>query len=212
MLQYAERFNELMHQLLAQHASWDPQFFVIHFLDGLREEIRAPIVLHYPATLDTAVSMACTQEDTLEMHRRNGSRRYDPSSVGRSSGRTAFPLLTPPGKTAPPLNGRAEEKRGAEPAKTGVADDRLAALRAYRRSRTLCVKCGDKWFRDHKCGTMVPLHVMEEMLEFLTTQDYIPGPEDTDREPSEAADCSSISQEAVNGSVGPRTMRLKGTV
>lgn len=79
VIQYAEKFNELMHHMLAHHASWEPLFFVTHFLDGLKDEIRAPVALQCPSTLDTAVSLACLQEELLESSRWHDTRRYDPS-------------------------------------------------------------------------------------------------------------------------------------
>jgi hypothetical protein len=35
VVEYASKFNTLMHNLTAHHSSWDPSFFVTHFIDGL---------------------------------------------------------------------------------------------------------------------------------------------------------------------------------
>ena len=48
-----------MHNLIAHHLSWDPQFFVTQFVDGLKEEIKAPIILYRLGDLDTAISLEC---------------------------------------------------------------------------------------------------------------------------------------------------------
>jgi hypothetical protein len=40
-------------------------------------------------------------------------------------------------------------------------EDRVAALRAYRKAKGLCHKCGEKWSSEHKCGPTVQLHVVE---------------------------------------------------
>src|SRR6185503_736053 len=43
--------------------------------------------------------------------------------------------------------------------------DKMATLRAYRCAQGLCVKCAQKWSRDHKCPAIVQLHVLEELLD-----------------------------------------------
>jgi hypothetical protein len=48
------------------------------------------------------------------------------------------------------------------------SEDKLTALRNYRRAKNLCFTCGEKFSRDHKCHSTVQLHVVQEMVEFLT--------------------------------------------
>lgn len=59
-------------------------------------------------------------------------------------------------------------------------DDKLAALRNYRRAKGLCFTCGERWSRDHKCQA-VQLHVVQEMVDFLQyANDFAPpSPSDT---------------------------------
>lgn len=68
---YAEKFNELVHQLHTHHPSWTTVFFITQFIDGLRAKIRAAMVLHHPPDLDTTVEFACLQEEVLESARRD---------------------------------------------------------------------------------------------------------------------------------------------
>lgn len=42
-------------------------------------------------------------------------------------------------------------------------EDKMAALKAYRKANELCFKCGERWGHSHKCPTSVPLHLVEEM-------------------------------------------------
>jgi hypothetical protein len=64
-----------------------------------------------------------------------------------------------------------DEPRSPEYAKgQSSGDDRLATLKAYRRAKGLCFTCGEKWSTDHKCGTTVSLHVVQEMLEFCGSE------------------------------------------
>lgn len=44
MANYAEKFNEFMHNLLVHHSFWNPIFFVTQFVDGLRSDVRFAIV------------------------------------------------------------------------------------------------------------------------------------------------------------------------
>ncbi|XP_037416836.1 uncharacterized protein LOC119279846 [Triticum dicoccoides] len=101
IVEYVEQFTQIMHHLLAHHTSWDPAFFVTQFMEGLQHEIRSVVVLHHPQTLDTAVDLACLQEEVMEAFRREHRR---PTVLSVSSGnacalaRTTLPLPLPPGK------------------------------------------------------------------------------------------------------------------
>jgi hypothetical protein len=44
-------------------------------------------------------------------------------------------------------------------------DEKLEALRSFRKSKGLCFTCGDKWSHTQKCSAQVPLHVLEELLD-----------------------------------------------
>jgi hypothetical protein len=49
-------------------------------------------------------------------------------------------------------------------------DDKIAAMRAYRRARGLCNTCGERWAHDHKCGPTVQLHIIKELLGLLNSE------------------------------------------
>lgn len=78
-----------MHNLLAQHSSRDPAFFVTQFMEGLQRDIHAAVVLHQPQTLDTAVDLSCLQEEVVEVLRRDDRRH--PSMPPSSTGGRALP-------------------------------------------------------------------------------------------------------------------------
>lgn len=48
-------------------------------------------------------------------------------------------------------------------------DDKLLALRNYRKARGLCIRCGEKWQPGHKCN--LQLHVLQEFFD-LCHEDY----------------------------------------
>jgi hypothetical protein len=165
VVEYTSKFNSLMHNLLAHHTSWEPAFFITHYIDGLQRDIRAAVVLHRPTDLATAVELAILQEEVLETCRRE-VRRHDFAPQQRAIPKTPLPLLPPPVPRAAimPPPPRAEERKLAEAPRGATAEDKVAALRNYRKARGLCFTCGERWGRDHRCGPTVQLHVVEELL------------------------------------------------
>jgi hypothetical protein len=73
-----------------------------------------------------------------------------------------------------------EEKKICE-GKT--VEEKMAALRAFRRAKHLCVCCAEKWSRDHKCSPAVQLHVVQEVLDLFNLEDI-----DTLSAPSESSE------------------------
>lgn len=90
----------LMHNLTAYHTSWEPSFFVTHFIDGLQCDIRVDVVLHRPLDLPTTVDLPILQEEVIESFRRD-TRRLEFSPMQRNVPRTALPLPPPPQQRVP---------------------------------------------------------------------------------------------------------------
>lgn len=65
VIDYISHFDNLMHQLLAHDPLVNPVLLTGKFVDGLREDIRAVVMLHRPNDLDTASSLAILQEEVL---------------------------------------------------------------------------------------------------------------------------------------------------
>ena len=61
-----------------------------------------------------------------------------------------------------------EERRAVETSKPRSDDDKLSTLKAYRRAKGLCFKCGAKWGPQHVCSSSVPLHVVEELWQMIS--------------------------------------------
>lgn len=96
-----------------------------------------------------------------------------------------------------------------EPRRTS-AEDKYRALRASRRGQGLCIHCGAKWNRDHKCLETVQLHVMQEILDMFPDQD-----EASDSGPSSPTHSQIMMHllAAVSvGSVSPKTLCLTGAI
>jgi hypothetical protein len=58
IIEYVEQFNDIVHQLLTHDPSFPPTVITNKFIDGLKKEIRAVIMIHRPQDLDTASSLA----------------------------------------------------------------------------------------------------------------------------------------------------------
>ncbi|XP_066160673.1 uncharacterized protein [Oryza sativa Japonica Group] len=204
---YVDRFDSIMHQLMAYGGSNDPAYFVTKFVDGLKDHIRVVVMVQRPQDLDSACTVALLQEEALE----------GVQSVSNKKNETTTFLKTKPSHnlTSPTFQARSipftniEDKRGVEFSKG--RDDKVSALRSYRRSKGLCFVCGEKWGRDHKCATTVQLHVVEELINALKTD-----PEEncnSEGAPeSEEDSLMAISFQALNGTDSSKSIRLRGWV
>jgi hypothetical protein len=107
------------------------------------------------------------------------------------------------------LNSKPNEDKKAVPStlpKPG--EDKITALKNYRRSKGLCFKCGEKWGPQHKCSATVSLNAMEQLwacitdgekLEFLSSKVEA----DSDDE------LMALSVQALSGTEGIQTIILK---
>jgi hypothetical protein len=90
-------------------------------------------------------------------------------------------------------------------------DDKLSTLRAARRAKGLCMKCGEQYSPQHRCPKQIPLHVLEEVLDLF----YLDLNGDTTSERSSQGsekEILSLSYYAAMGIQGKKTMRLRVTV
>lgn len=63
VVEYIEQFSNLVDQLSAYESVADPLFFSTRFVDGLRDDIRAVVLVQRPSDLDTACTLALLQEE-----------------------------------------------------------------------------------------------------------------------------------------------------
>ena len=79
-------------------------------------------------------------------------------------------------------------------------------------ARALCFTCGEKWGHQHKCGQTVQLHVVEELLQMLQSEEPVETSvanvtEDCE---SDTDELHAISDHALKGLEGNHTLILKG--
>jgi hypothetical protein len=56
--EYVEKFSVLVDQFLAYEVEPNPIYDAMRFVDGLTEDIKSIVMIHRPATLDTACALA----------------------------------------------------------------------------------------------------------------------------------------------------------
>jgi predicted amidophosphoribosyltransferase len=90
-------------------------------------------------------------------------------------------------------------------------DDKLAALRSQRRAQGLCMKCGEKWGKQHKCPDKIALHVLEEFLDVIQPEQSQDVSTDASSDDDDE-DMFVLSQCAIEGVQGKKTIKLSGIV
>lgn len=202
---YIESFSALVDQLIAYEARSDPLHYTMRFIDGLREDLRAAVLLQRPSDLDTAFVLAQLQDEVSQASRRRDYKKYDYAFSPKSLGAAPLPLPTPPksDKLKPPVPDDGGRSR--------VADERWKSLRAHRRAQGLCQFCAEKWTRGHTCADKVQLHAVQELLQaFQISDDCESVPGDTD-----IADHQlflTLSVAAFTGQSSSRSMCMAGEI
>jgi hypothetical protein len=177
----------------------------MRFLDGLKDHIRIPVSMQRPQNWDTACVLALLQED-LTSSRKSEVRKWDVSSGARPFARSALHPLPPridkPGALP-------ETRVYTDPGRSLSANERWAALRSSRRAQGLCIRCGVKWSKDHRCAQAVQLNALEEVLALFSVDDSVDAME-VDQPPEHAEVQMLLSMAAVSGISTPRTMTFDG--
>lgn len=212
---YIERFELIFNHLASYSDSIHPYYHLTRFVEGLRADIRAVVMVQRPHDLDTARSLALLQEEVAECtsagFSNNSSQRT--TAVAPRSG-TPLPLPLPHVCAGPPPplhNIVATDRPGTEAARAHDSNkndpSKIKALREYRRARGLCFKCGERWGHDHSCLMTVQLHVVEELLELFGINTMYDDPGSASSEPA-AETAMAISRHALTGSVAPKAFQL----
>ncbi|KAG2611110.1 hypothetical protein PVAP13_4KG140105 [Panicum virgatum] len=163
-------------------------FFATKFVEGLKPHIRNALVLHKPRTVDAALSLALMQEELLDNNLKRYSYRAAKNSVKMSSD-----IEKPSSSHDKGLLGSTPV--AAKPTPRQQGNSKFDSLRAQRKARGECFKCGAKYGPNHRCPEHVPLHVLEELFEVIQV----------DQE-------DAHSEWAAQGVMGKKTIRLQGLI
>jgi hypothetical protein len=146
---------------MAYEHSSDSRYYTTRFVDSLKDDVKAIVLVQHPVDLDTAATLALLQEEAelaryREFKRPDYSFKYKPTSVA-----TLFPLPPPPPKMDKPLVGSSvPECRNTEAVPMAQTENKVAVLHAYTKARGLCQFYVEKWDRGHKCSPVVQLHAV----------------------------------------------------
>ena len=156
--EYVEQFSDIVHQLLAHDPSFPATVITNRFLDGLKKDVRAVVMMHGPQDLDTASSLAFLQEEASQ------DQPIRRSDLGSYSKRNNQEPVKAPFATSSNFARIVEDKKPPDPGKTRhTGEDKLTTLKNYRRSKGLCFKCGEKWGPNHKCPPSMSLNAIEDI-------------------------------------------------
>jgi hypothetical protein len=156
--EYIACFTSLTDQLIGYNKGVDPVYFVTRFIDGLKPELRAVLLVQRPQTLDTACTLALLQEEAGTSQEAMQSLSFFYSKIPK----TALHLPAPPKAN--------KLKPVAETSRSSATESKLVAVKSYRKAMGLCYKCGLKWSWDHKCAPEV-LHAINDLWESLSIVD-----------------------------------------
>jgi hypothetical protein len=99
-------------------------------------------------------------------------------------------------------------------AKHQAQDDKMSALRTFRRARGLCDFCAKKWFHGHKCALTIPLQAMQGIWDLFQLEEF----SEPTEEDQAIADATlehlflALSQDAQQGVQGRQTIQFLGSV
>jgi hypothetical protein len=93
-------------------------------------------------TYDSACALALVQEEAVDSGQRKEFKRYEPISH-RMAHRSTVPLPLPPKPDKGLVPSTADDKRSTEATRAGSPNDKVRALKQYRRARGLCDRCGE---------------------------------------------------------------------
>ncbi|XBJ04555.1 hypothetical protein VPH35_023472 [Triticum aestivum] len=198
--EYAHTFEEFMHKILVYNHSYDETFFVNRFIDGLKPDIKSAIKLHNPGTVDLACSLAQTQEVLLVEDTRPSFKKGDYRHKFKMNAQL------------PSILGNPGEKRTDDRIKYNTKFD---SLKAQRRARGECFKCGEKFSPGHKCPPQVQLHVLEELITSLDISDDKDDngwPEEHTPDPDEDDHVMKLSVHAACGAQCKKSIQLQGFI
>jgi len=112
----------------------------MRFIDGLRDELKAAVLIQRPSDLDTAYVLASLQEEVTTPSRKRNSRRHDFIYPHKQDVPAPLPLPAPPRLTRPPDDKRAPEAgRGSDADRSRSAGKRWSSLIKHTVELRACV-------------------------------------------------------------------------
>ncbi|WVZ87398.1 hypothetical protein U9M48_034038 [Paspalum notatum var. saurae] len=176
------------------------------------EDIRAAVMMHQPVNIDTASSLAILQEEISRSSLKKDNPRHAVGAPSKYSNRSSWPSVPSSVKQLDAVKSRSpnSDTKHSEPVKTVSPEDKIAAVRAFRKAKGLCFRCAVKWNPGHKCASTVPLNVVDELWQILEDSDSQVITENADSDSGD--DLMALSLAAVHGADASRTIKFQGSI
>jgi hypothetical protein len=136
--EYTDKFSELVDQLVAYENCYDHRYFTTHFVDGLKHHIKYVVLVQRPTDLDTACALALLQEEASAAWRKEFKCTDFAFKPKLAMSSTSLPLPLPPPRPDKSLGEGTVGVRVPDASSMSPAENKVAALRAYRHARNLC--------------------------------------------------------------------------
>lgn len=210
--EYIEHFDDPVHQLHAHDPKLDSILLTNIFVDGLRHDIRAVVMIHKPIDLDAASSLALLQEELTSDGVKRDFKRNEVFPAFKSPVKQASSSQVQQAFVKDLVYSSPEEKKHVESLRATTMEEKLAAIKAFRRAKGPCYKCGVRWAPSHKCAPTVALHVVEELWQVLQDKESSSSSSALADDYDSADDLMCVSTHASNGTETPRTIRMVGNL
>lgn len=191
-----------------------------HFINGLKEEVKAEVRLLHPMCLEQAIEQPVRVEEKLKVtgYRKSGlsTIKIGALSLYSSGGSTVQPYASG-FPTSPPVS-RARSslssstQASVQSPKTVTTTNTTEEVKRLikrelqeKRAKGLCYRCDAKWMAGHRCAKR-KLSVM--LIEEEEVEAADEGVESPQSQPEELL--TEVSLNSVIGLSNPKTMKLKG--
>ncbi len=77
--EYVDLSSSLVDRLAAYESQTNPLYYVMHFVDGLKDDIKSMIMIQRPPTFDAACALALVLEEAMDSRKQRSYRHFEPS-------------------------------------------------------------------------------------------------------------------------------------
>jgi hypothetical protein len=148
-IKQTDKFCELVDQLQSYNCNTDPLYYTTRFIDGLRDDLKFVITAQRPKDLDIACCLTLLQEEQSTPQYKE-FKRSESGFNPKPSVKGAYPLPRPP--LQPNSDNIPDDRSKQQSQKQSSVETNLAVMFAYMLAKGLCRKCGEKWYKGHKCA------------------------------------------------------------
>ncbi|KAL5716809.1 hypothetical protein ACHQM5_009929 [Ranunculus cassubicifolius] len=205
--EYQQHFEQLRPLVLLQNPGLSEKYFIDSCIAGLKEEIRHPVQMFNPGSVQSVFALAKLHEATVDLRNK-----------GRGNKLSTFSPFYPNVKTAPvssnPLVSRIVGSVDMNKQGTVLHSGRkLTPIQIQeRRAKGLCYNCDEAWSINHKCTSKQLFYIAGDSDESPDVSDTASVPAPSDASAPVIIPEVAISLQALSGNTSYQTLMLKGKV